>query len=111
MAEMNKDSGIIKPKGWLGSFNCAVEGVIYAFRTQKHIKVHYLIAAGALVVSLLLKLPMLEFALFAVTVIILLFAEMFNTAIEEAVNLIEDRHHIIAKNAKDVSAGTALLSP
>jgi diacylglycerol kinase (ATP) len=107
---VNKDNNIIKPTGWLGSFNCAVEGVLYAFRTQKHIKIHYLIATGALVLSLFLKLPMLEFALFAVTVIILLFAEMFNTAVEEAVNLIEDRHHIIAKNAKDVSAGAVLIS-
>lgn len=110
MAEMNRDTEIIKPKGWLGSFNCAVEGVLYAFRTQKHIKFHYLIATAALVLSLFLKLPILEFALFAVTVIILLFAEMLNTAIEEAVNLIEDRHHIIAKNAKDVSAGAVLIS-
>ena len=54
---MHGPNDIIKPKGWIGSLNCAVEGVIYAFKTQKHIKVHYLIAVGALVLSLLLKLP------------------------------------------------------
>lgn len=104
------ENDIIKPKGWLGSLNCAIEGVIYAFRTQKHIKVHYLIAAAALILSLLFKLPIIEFVVFAMAIIILLFAEMLNTAIEEAVNLIEDRHHIIAKNAKDVSAGAVLIS-
>src|SRR3972149_1913300 len=101
---------VVKPSGWLESLNCAIEGVIYAFKTQKHIRVHYIIAAAALFMSLFLKLPMAEFALFAVSVIMLLFAEMFNTAIEEAVNLIEDRHHMIAKNAKDVSAGAVLIS-
>ena len=107
---MHRPDNIIKPKGWIGSLNCAVEGLLYAFKTQKHIKVHYLLAVAVLVLSLLLRLPMLEFAVFAVAIVILLLAEMINTAIEEVVNLIEDRHHIIAKNAKDVSAGAVLIS-
>jgi len=104
------DRKIIKPKGWIGSLNCAIEGIIYAFKTQKHIKLHYLIAVAALVLSLALRLPVLEFVLFALSIIFLLFAEMLNTAIEEAVNLIEDKHHILAKNAKDVSAGAVLIA-
>jgi diacylglycerol kinase (ATP) len=107
---MHKSDNIIKPKGWLGSLNCAVEGLLYAFKTQKHIKVHYLLAVGVLVLSLVLRLPTVEFVIFTVAIVILLLAEMMNTAIEEVVNLIEDRHHIIAKNAKDVSAGAVLVS-
>lgn len=107
---MDERKEIVKPRGWLESLNCAIEGVIYAFKTQRHIRYHYVIAAGALFLSLLLKLPMVEFVLFTISIVILLFAEMLNTAIEEAVNLIEDRHHIIAKNAKDVSAGAVLIS-
>ncbi|MBI5969537.1 MAG: diacylglycerol kinase [Deltaproteobacteria bacterium] len=101
---------VIKPKNWLESLNCAIEGVIYAFKTQRHVRYHYALAACALLISLFLKLPMVEFALFALSVVILLFAEMINTAIEEAVNLIEDKHHVLAKNAKDVSAGAVLIS-
>ncbi len=107
---MHKSDDVIKPKGWIGSLNCAVEGLLYAFRTQKHIKVHYLIAVGVLVMSLLLRLPTVEFVIFAVAIVMLLLTEMINTAIEEVVNLIEDRHHVIAKNAKDVSAGAVLIS-
>lgn len=107
---IDKRAEIIKPKGWLESLNCAIEGVIYAFKTQKHVRYHYAIAALALFISLFLELPMVEFVLFTISVIILLFAEMLNTAIEEVVNLVEDKHHIIAKNAKDVSAGAVLIS-
>jgi len=107
---MGSQQPVIKPKGWLGSLNCAIEGIIYAFKTQKHIKLHYLIAVGALIFSLVLRLPVIEFVLFALSIIILLFAEMLNTAIEEAVNLIEDKHHVLAKNAKDVSAGAVLIA-
>ncbi|GMR05091.1 MAG: diacylglycerol kinase [Thermodesulfobacteriota bacterium] len=107
---MGNEGDIIKPKGWLGSLNCAIEGIIYAFKTQKHIKIHYLLAVAALVLSLLFKLPVIEFVLFAFSIIILLFAEMLNTAIEEAVNLIEDKHNKIAKNTKDISAGAVLIA-
>jgi len=99
-----------KPKNWFESLNYAIEGVIYAFKTQRHVRYHYVIAAAALFLSLFLELPVIEFVLFAMAVIILLFAEMMNTAIEETVNLVEDRHHILAKNAKDVSAGAVLIA-
>jgi len=105
------DTGEVKkPKNWFESLNYAIEGVIYAFKTQRHVRYHYIIAAGALFLSLFLELPVIEFVLFAMAVIILLFAEMMNTAIEETVNLVEDKHHMIAKNAKDVSAGAVLIA-
>jgi diacylglycerol kinase (ATP) len=107
---MDEPREVVKPRNWLESLNCAIEGVIYAFRTQRHVRYHYAIAAAALLASLLLDLPMTEFALFSLSIVVLLFAEMINTAVEEAVNLIEDRHHMMAKNAKDVSAGAVLIS-
>ncbi|MFQ5737255.1 MAG: diacylglycerol kinase [Thermodesulfobacteriota bacterium] len=107
---MQKEREVKKPRNWFESLNCAIEGVIFAFKTQRHMRYHYIIAAAALFLSLLLDLPMVEFGLFSLSVVILLFAEMMNTAVEEAVNLIEDRHHILAKNAKDVSAGAVLIS-
>jgi len=99
-----------KPRNWFESLNYAIEGVIYAFKTQRHIRYHYVIAAAALLLSLFLELPMVEFVLFAMSIIILLFAEMMNTAVEEAVNLVEEKHNMIAKNAKDVSAGAVLIA-
>lgn len=107
---MDNRKQVIKPKNWLESLNCAIEGVIYAFKTQRHIRYHYVMATVALLLSLYLRLPVLEFVLFAMAIVILLFAEMMNTAIEEAVNLIEDKHNIFAKNAKDVAAGAVLIS-
>ncbi|MBI1913016.1 MAG: diacylglycerol kinase [Deltaproteobacteria bacterium] len=107
---MEKPKEVVKPKNWFESLNYAIEGVIFAFKTQRHIRYHYVIAAAALFLSLFLELPMIEFVLFSMSIVILLFAEMMNTAIEEAVNLIEDKHHILAKNAKDVSAGAVLIS-
>lgn len=108
--DTDKPDKPLKPRGWLESLNCAIEGVIYAFKTQRHIRYHYVLAVLALFLSLVLRLPPLEFVLFAITVVMLLFAEMMNTAIEETVNLVEDKYNVTAKNAKDVSAGAVLIS-
>ncbi|MBE9527990.1 MAG: diacylglycerol kinase [Proteobacteria bacterium] len=107
---MAKHDDIVKPTGWLGGLNCAIEGILYSFKSQKHVKLHFAIAIVVLLLSLILKLPMVEFVLFLFSVIVLLFAELLNTAVEEVVNLIEDRHHVIAKNAKDVAAGAVLIA-
>ncbi|MBI5343877.1 MAG: diacylglycerol kinase [Deltaproteobacteria bacterium] len=107
---MQKQTDFIKPKGWISALNCAVEGVILAFRRERHVKVHFAIAAAALFLSLFLKLPITEFVLFALSIVILLFAEMMNTAVEEVVNLLEEKKNVIAKNAKDISAGAVLIS-
>ncbi len=106
----DKPRKVEKPKNWLEALNCAIEGIIYAFKTQRHMRYHYVLALGALLLSLFFKLTAVEFVLFAMAVIILLFAEMVNTAIEETVNLVEEKHHIKAKNAKDVSAGAVLIA-
>ncbi len=37
-------------------------------------------------------------------------AEMFNTAIEKAVDLVTDEYHVLAKIAKDVAAGGVLVA-
>ncbi len=105
-----KSPDLKKPKTWLEALNCAIEGIIYAFKTQRHVRYHFAIALGALLLTLFFRLTAVEFVLFAMAVIILLFAEMVNTAIEETVNLVEERHHITAKNAKDVSAGAVLIA-
>ncbi len=99
-----------KPKNWVDSLGFCVEGIIHGFRTEKHIRYHFTTAIVALIVSLIFKLPAFEFALLAVSIVMLLFAEMVNTALEEVVNLVEEKYNVKAKNAKDLSAGAVLVS-
>ncbi len=106
----NNNNDFKKPTNWFESVKCACDGVIYAFRTEGHVRVHYLLAVGALIVSLLLDLTYTEFMLFALAVLMLLVAEMFNTAIEDLANLVERRYNEKIKRVKDVSAGGVLIS-
>jgi len=100
----------VKPIRFTDSVNCAIEGIIYAVKSQKHMRNHFLAALVVLFAVLLLRVSSLEFILLVVSVSFVLFAEMINTAIELCVDLVSPDYHPIAKAAKDVAAGAVLTA-
>ena len=62
------------------------------------------------IVSLFFDLSRAEFLCFLFTIILILFAEMCNTAIETVVDLYVDVYHPKAKIAKDVAAGGVVIT-
>lgn len=92
------------------SFIYALEGLKYTIVTQRNMRIHYLVALGVLLVSLYLPMSKLEVLILFVTIILVLFAELINTAVEAVVDLITEDYHPLAKIAKDVAAGAVLLT-
>lgn len=100
----------MKPTRFIDSVNCAIEGILYTVRTQKHMRSHFLAALVVLVAALLLKISSLEFMLLSLAISFVLFAELLNTAIEVVVDMISPEFHPLAKVAKDVAAGAVLVA-
>ena len=100
----------MKPTSYIDSINCAIEGILYAAKTQKHMRNHFLAALVILVAALFLRVSALEFTLLAISVSFVLFAELINTSIELLVDLVSPDFHPLAKLAKDVAAGAVLLA-
>lgn len=100
----------MKPKNWLESLNCAIEGILYVAKTQRHMRYHFITAVAVLVLSLFLNLSWIEFSLLAFCITLVLFAEVMNTAIEVTIDLISEEFHPLARIAKDVAAGAVLLA-
>lgn len=100
----------MKPSRWLESFNCAIEGVLWTARTQKHMRWHFLSAAAVLFAALFFKVPTVDFLLLTLAITLVLFAEIINTAVEVVVDLVSPDYHPLAKQAKDVAAGAVLLA-
>jgi diacylglycerol kinase (ATP) len=100
----------LRPTGFVGSLNCAIEGVLWAVRTQRHMLVHLLAAVAVLVLALALHLTLLEFALLTLAIVLVLFAELINTAVEVVVDLVSPDFHPLAQRAKDVAAGAVLVA-
>lgn len=100
----------MKPKTLIDSANVAIEGIIYAVKTERHMRYHMIAAAAVLVMSLFLNVSRIEFILLSFAIVIVLLSEMTNTAIEVVVDMISEDYHPLAKIAKDIGAGVVLLA-
>lgn len=100
----------MKPSRWIESVNCAIEGILWTARTQKHMRWHFLSAAVVLFVALFYKVPTVDFLLLTLAITVVLLAEIINTAVEVVVDLVSPEYHPLAKKAKDVAAGAVLLA-
>jgi diacylglycerol kinase (ATP) len=100
----------MKPSRWIESLNCAIEGVLWTARSQKHMRWHFFSAAAVLFAALFFKVPTVDFLLLTLAITIVLFAEIINTAVEVVVDLVSPDYHPLAKKAKDIAAGAVLLA-
>lgn len=100
----------MKPSNWFETLNCAIEGILYAAKHERHMKVHFLVAAAVLVLSLFLDIEGRDFILLSISITFVIFAELINTAIEYTIDLIHEEFHPLAKAAKDVAAGAVLIA-
>ena len=100
----------MKPTRFIDSVNCAIEGILYTARTQKHMRRHFVASFLVLSLALLLRVSPVEFMLISLAVSFVLFAELLNTAIEVVVDMISPEFHPMAKIAKDVAAGAVLVA-
>ena len=92
------------------AFNAAIEGVIYTFKYERNMKIHYVIAVVVLLISLFLNLSRVEMMILLLSISLVIVSEMFNTAVENAVDLTTNEIHPLAKIAKDVAAGGVLIA-
>ena len=100
----------MKNKTIRDSFDNAWEGIKYAFKTQRNIRIHLSVTIIVLITSWLLAISIRDFGLIFVAVSLVLFAEMVNTAVEKTVDLFMSTYHPMAKIAKNVSAGAVLVA-
>jgi diacylglycerol kinase (ATP) len=101
---------MLKTRSILWSFNYAIEGMIYALRTQRNMRIHVAAAVITLVGALVLGVDRISLAAIVFAISLVFVAELINTAIEAAVDIATDRYDPLAKVAKDVSAGAVLVA-
>jgi diacylglycerol kinase len=95
---------------WIRSANNAIEGILHAARTQRHLRYHFFSAAAVLIISYILGVSRIEFLIIALSVLAVLLAEMFNTAVEAIVDIVSPEQSEKARIAKDVAAGAVLIA-
>ncbi|HZK34225.1 MAG TPA: diacylglycerol kinase [Bacillota bacterium] len=100
----------MKIKKLIDSFNNAIEGLLYSLKTQRNMRIHFVIAVIVLVMAGITHVSRMETIVLFIVITMVIAAEMINTGIESAVDLISSDYHPIAKVAKNVAAGAVLVT-
>lgn len=91
------------------SFKYAINGIKSAFRSEVNMRIHAIIALLVIVCGCFFQISIAEWSLCALCIGLVLAAEMLNTAIENAIDLISPEKHPLAEKAKDAAAGAVLI--
>lgn len=88
----------------------ATSGLVYTFKTQRHMRFHLYVVLVVMLLGVFFNLGLREMLVLLFTISLVLVAEMFNSAIEATVDLVQPSYHPLAKFAKDIAAGAVLIT-
>jgi len=95
---------------WIKSANHAIEGILHAAKTQRHVRYHLYSAIFILILSFVLGIKWSEFAILVILSVVVLSVEMLNTAIESITDVLFKEYDQSAKAIKDIAAGAVLVT-
>jgi len=96
-------------QNWWQSLKNAINGLIFAFKTQRNFKVHLVISFLVLIFSFWLPISLEKFLFLLLAIFLGLTVEMANTAFEKTLDAVNGNYDPKIKIAKDVAAGMMLL--
>ena len=95
---------------WIKSTNFAIEGILHGAKTQRHLRYHFFSTVFVLFLSYLLGVSRMEFVVISLAVMLVITAEMLNSAVEVVVDILSPEYSERARVAKDIAAGAVLIS-
>ena len=101
---------MIKHRTLLKSFGYALSGIRYALKEDQNLRIHFFVTLVVIALSLFFKVNAFEMGILGVMIVLVIAAEMINTAIENMVDLITKEYREEAKIAKDIGAGMVLIA-
>ena len=108
--DTHKEPGYQQNAGARQSFNNALYGIAYCFKTQRNIPLIVVATVAVLLLSWWFAISIIELLIVITAIGLVIITETVNTAIEKAVDLVTDKYHPLARLAKDVAAGGVLLA-
>lgn len=99
-----------KTSSFWRSFGQAYRGILYSWKTQRHLQVHTFAASCVLAAAWWSRLSRVEWVLLLFAIGSVIAAEVMNTAVEIVVDLVQPNFHPLAGMAKDVAAGAVLVT-
>ncbi len=99
----------IKTKKLINSFKYAFEGFFTSFKAERNMKIHITIMFLVILMGIIFKISALEWIICVFCFAMVIAGELFNTSIENVVDMVMPYKNEKAKIAKDISAGAVLI--
>ncbi|WAA11493.1 diacylglycerol kinase family protein [Fervidibacillus halotolerans] len=96
-------------KKLIHSFRFAINGFYLAFKREQNLKIHILATFIVVFFGFYFRISSIEWTILILTIGGMISAELMNTAIERTVDLVEEKFHPVAKQAKDIAASACLV--
>ena len=95
---------------WRRKFAVAFTGVAWAVRTQNSFWVHLTVTAAVILLGAWLRVELWRWVAISLAIIVVLYAELINSAIEQLVKVVHPEHDERIGRVLDVAAGSVLVA-
>ena len=93
----------------INSFKYAIEGLVSSFKTERNMKIHIMAMIIVIALGIFMKLNKIEWCIITIAIVMVISAELFNTAIETVVDMVSPQKNPQAKLVKDIAAAAVLV--
>lgn len=91
------------------TFLCAINGILKALKTERNLRFDLFVALIVIIAGFVFKINLGEWVICLLSIALMLFAELINTAIETVVDMYTREKNALAGRAKDIAAGAVLM--
>ncbi|MCE4047007.1 MULTISPECIES: diacylglycerol kinase family protein [Bacillaceae] len=109
---MNSDSKDkrIQKNSQLSSFRLAFIGIISAVKKERNLRIHLCFTALVILLGFVFHISVQNWMFLSIAIGLVICMELMNTALERVVDLVTEKYHPLAKQAKDIAAGAVLFA-
>ena len=95
---------------WIKSANHAIDGILHAAKTQRHMRYHLYASVIILITAFVLGVRGTDFVLLVTLATLVISVEMINTSVEIITDILFKEYDPRAKAIKDTAAGAVLIT-
>lgn len=100
-----------KAPGFAGTFKNSFKGIRLALKSERNIRIHFIVAILGIASGIVLRFTSVEFCLLLIAIALVIIAEMMNSAIEFTLDAVfHNRYSKLVGMAKDIAAGGVMVA-
>ena len=88
----------------------ALDGLRTVFKNEFSFRLELILFSPVAIIIILLNVSFILKLFLIVTGVLIFISEIFNSAVENVVDLVTKEHHELAKNAKDIAAAGVMVA-